>query len=97
MRGTQPSHTLAQFAGRFVDSLYGEMTVREEGGHLVLRFGDWAIADLEHWHYDTFRAVWRDREFGTDFATFVTDVGGKIATLVVKDLAEFGRAEEPKH
>ena len=96
VRGTQPSHPLAQFAGRFVDSLYGEMSVREEGGHLVLRFGDWATADLEHWHYDTFRAVWRDREFGTDMVTFVTDVDGKPATLVVKDLAEFARAAEPK-
>jgi CubicO group peptidase (beta-lactamase class C family) len=95
IRGTQPSHALAQFAGRFVDSLYGAMTVQEEGGHLVLRFGDWATADLEHWHYDTFRAVWRDREFGTDFVTFGTDVDGKIATLVVKDLAAFGRAAEP--
>ena len=94
VRGTQPSHTLAQFAGRYVDSLYGEMTVREEGGHLVLRFGDWATADLEHWHYDTFRAVWRDLEFGKDVVTFVTDADGKVATLVVKDLAEFARVAE---
>lgn len=94
VRGTQPSHTLAQFAGRYVDSLYGEMTVAEEGGRLVLRFGAWAVADLEHWHYDTFRATWRDREFGTDFATFVTDVDGKVSKVAIKDMAEFVRADE---
>jgi hypothetical protein len=77
-----------------VDSLYGEMTVVEEGAHLVLRFGDWATADLQHWHYDTFRAVWRDREFGTDFATFVTDVDGKVSKVAIKDMAEFVRADE---
>jgi len=95
VRGTQPSHTLPQFAGRYVDSLYGEMTVAEESGRLVLRFGDWAVADLEHWHYDTFRATWRDREFGTDFATFVTDVDGKVSKVAIKDMAEFVRAAEP--
>ena len=95
VRGTQPSHPLPQFAGRYVDSLYGAMTVTEEAGRLVLRFGTWATADLEHWHYDTFRAVWRDREFGTDLVTFVTDADGKLATLVVKDMAEFARAREP--
>jgi CubicO group peptidase (beta-lactamase class C family) len=94
VRGTQPSHAPAQFAGRYVDSLYGEMTVAEEGGHLVLRAGTWATADLEHWHYDTFRATWRDREFGKDFVTFGTDAEGKVARLVIKDLAEFGRAPE---
>jgi hypothetical protein len=41
--------------------------------------------------------VWRDREFGKDVVTFVTDADGKLATLVVKDLAEFARAEELKH
>jgi len=71
------------------------MTVVEEGAHLVLRFGAWATADLQHWHYDTFRAVWRDREFGTDFATFVTDVDGKVAKVAIKDMAEFVRADGP--
>jgi CubicO group peptidase (beta-lactamase class C family) len=94
VRGTLPSHPLAQFAGRYVDSLYGEMTVAEEGGRLVLRFGTWAAADLEHWHYDTFRATWRDREFGTDLVTFATDADGKVARLAVKDMAEFARAPE---
>jgi CubicO group peptidase (beta-lactamase class C family) len=95
IRGTQPSHPLAQFAGRYVDSLYGEMTVTEESGHLVLRFGTWASADLEHWHFDTFRAVWRDRELGTDVVTFAAAADGKVSRLTVKDLAEFERAPDP--
>ncbi len=92
VRGTQPSHALADFAGRYVDSLYGEMTVAEDGGRLALRAGTWAVADLEHWHYDTFRAVWRDREFGTDQVTFATGADGKVARLTVRGLADFDRA-----
>ena len=92
--GTQPSHALAQYAGRYVDSLYGEMTVAEAAGRLVLSHGTWATADLEHWHYDTFRAVWRDRELGRDFVTFATDVDGKVSRISVKDMGEFARADD---
>jgi len=92
--GTQPSHALAQYAGRYVDSLYGEMTVAEAAGRLVLSHGTWATADLEHWHYDTFRAAWRDRELGRDFVTFATDVDGKVSRLSVKDMGEFARADD---
>jgi CubicO group peptidase (beta-lactamase class C family) len=93
IRWTQPSHPLAAFAGRYVDSLYGEMTVAEEDGHLVMRFGGWQPADLSPWHYDTFRAVWRDLRLTTDFVTFGTDGDGKVASLSVKDWATFRRAE----
>jgi hypothetical protein len=96
VRGTQPSHPLAQFAGRFVDSLYGEVTVSEETGRLVLRHGTWATADLEHWHYDTFRVVWRDREMGRGMATFVTDADGKLSRLQVRNVGEFVRVERPR-
>jgi CubicO group peptidase (beta-lactamase class C family) len=93
--GTRPSHANAGFAGRYVDSLYGAVTVAEEGGHLVLRYGNWLPADLEHWHYDTFRAVWRDRRLTTDFVTFGTDVDGKVSTLAIKDWATFRRDPAP--
>ncbi len=95
VRGTHPSHALADFAGRYVDSLYGEMTVAEEDGHLVVRYTDWLPADLEHWHYDTFRAVWRDQRLTTDFVTFGTGDDGKVASLTVKDWATFRRAQAP--
>ena len=31
-----------------------------EGSALTLRMGRGEVADLEHWHHDTFRVLWRD-------------------------------------
>jgi CubicO group peptidase (beta-lactamase class C family) len=92
VRGTRPSHPTAEFAGRYVDSLYGTMTVREESGGLVLDWGGWAQADLQHWHYDTFRAVWRDRQFDKDFVRFESGFDGAAARLVIQDWGAFTRA-----
>ena len=61
--GTKPSRPLDAYAGTYEDPLYGAMTVRHEEGKLSLQFAGGEIADLEHWHHDTFLARWRDRVF----------------------------------
>jgi hypothetical protein len=33
---------------------------------------------MEHWHYDTFRVVWRDHRDGTNLVTFALDMDGKV-------------------
>src|SRR5690606_27573531 len=55
--GTRPSLALGKYAGTYRDQLYGDITVAEEGGRMVMRFGASPnfVADLEHWHYDTFQ------------------------------------------
>lgn len=72
IRGTRPSAPLAAFQGRFEDDLYADAEVRVEAGRLVLQL--WQdpeqIADLEHWHHDTFRAVWRNRAMREEFVWF---------------------------
>ena len=52
---------LAAYAGTYTDQMYGDVTVTEENGKLVMRFGPSPnfVADLEHWHYDTFQIKWR--------------------------------------
>lgn len=51
----------AEFAGTYGDEMYGDATVTNEDGKLVLRLKPAPnfVADLEHWHYNTFRIVWR--------------------------------------
>ncbi len=41
--------------------MYGDATVSNENGKLVLRLlpAPNFVADLEHWHYNTFRIKWR--------------------------------------
>jgi CubicO group peptidase (beta-lactamase class C family) len=70
VQGTKPSLTLEKYAGSYRDDLYGEARIVKEKDKLVLHYGPSFVADLEHWHYDTFRAIWRDRLFGKTMVTF---------------------------
>ena len=42
------------------------------------------IADLEHWHYDTFRAVWRNRSMREEFVYFTRDRDGAVDKLNIE-------------
>jgi CubicO group peptidase (beta-lactamase class C family) len=81
--GTKPSLPLAQYAGVYVDSMYGDARVREEGAKLVLSRSPAFVADLEHWHFDTFRATWRARNLGRTFVSFRLGATGKADELVL--------------
>ena len=92
--GTKPSLPLEQYAGTYSDSVDGDATVRREQGGLVLRYGS-LVADLAHWQYDTFQAIWRQRRLGKMYVTFVLDSDGKVAEMRAVDLADFTRKPEP--
>lgn len=94
-QGTRPSLPLAQYAGVYLDSMYGAATVQLEKERLVVRFGEAFAGDLEHWHYDTFRARWRDPSLGRAFVTFALGPAGKPRTIEIENVAEFARAPEP--
>ena len=86
--GTKPSLTLKDYAGSYADQLYGDATVAEENGKLVLRFVQSPnfVADLEHWHYDTFQIKWRSSvayNFPRGFVTFTIDKTGKTDEMKV--------------
>ena len=78
---TKSSLSLKNYAGNYADQLYGDATVAEENGKLVLRFiqSPNFVADLEHWHYDTFQIKWRPSvayNFPRGFVTFTIDKTG---------------------
>ena len=81
--GTRPSGPLADFEGGFNDDLYADARVRVEDGRLVLALWDdpLQVADLEHWHHDTFRAVWRNRAMREEFVWFTRGRDGGIDRL----------------
>ena len=85
---TKPTLAMASYAGIYGDKLYGDVTVREENGKLVMRFlpSPNFVADLEHWHYDTFQIKWRPSvayNFPRGFVTFTLDKNGKTERLIV--------------
>jgi CubicO group peptidase (beta-lactamase class C family) len=78
---SRPSLPLPKYAGTYRDAWYGDVTVAEDGGKLVMRFSHTpALAgDLEHWQHDTFIARWRDRELRADaYVTFALNPDGSI-------------------
>lgn len=86
--GTKPSLSIANYAGTYGDNLYGDVTISQENGRLVMRFGPSPnfVADLEHWHLDTFEIKWRPSvayNFPRGFVTFTIDKNGKTDRLTV--------------
>ncbi len=84
VRGTAPSLPVEGYAGRYRDAAAGDANVALEGGRLVLRFqhAPCFTADLEHWHYDTFRATWRDPYVPPGLLTF--PISSKVAVTEMR-------------
>jgi len=78
---SKPSLPLEKYAGMYRDAWYGDITIVNEGGRLVIRFGHSPalVGDLVHWQHDTFVARWRDRELRADaYVTFALKPDGSI-------------------
>jgi len=75
--GTKPSRPLENYAGTY-EELHGAMVIRHDHGKLTLQFAGSDTAELQHWHYDTFRVRWTDRVYEPydTFATFALDSRG---------------------
>jgi CubicO group peptidase (beta-lactamase class C family) len=83
--GTEPSLPLGGYVGNYGGAMYGEATVSEDSGGLVLRLlpNPDLVADLTHLHHDTFLVQWRERFswFGQGTATFVLDATGVASEI----------------
>lgn len=57
---TSPTLDLEAYTGIYTDDLYDKAEVILEDDQLKIRFwdDDTQILELEHWHYDTFKASW---------------------------------------
>jgi CubicO group peptidase (beta-lactamase class C family) len=84
--GTKPTLPLSQYAGTYVDSMYGEAVITERNGQLHIGRGPAWQGSLEHWHYDTFRTDWGSPVLGRSFVTFRLGRAGKVDELQI-DLA----------
>jgi CubicO group peptidase (beta-lactamase class C family) len=100
---TTPTKPIAAYAGTYVDSLYGTFHVRADSGRLVLQLGDRGeVADLTHWHLDTFLARWRrpfQRMYFSSRVTFALDADGNVGGLRMRlrnDEARANRVGSPR-
>jgi CubicO group peptidase (beta-lactamase class C family) len=87
---SKPSLPIAQYAGTYRDPWYGDITITDEHGTLVMRFSHTpALAGpLEHWQHDTFIARWRDRELRADaYVTFALNPDGTIDQVKMRPVS----------
>jgi len=89
--GTVPTHPLSAFVGTYTHDLYGTAVVEESRGQLVVRVGPYFVGDLEHWHFNTFRATWQNLYLGTDFLSFHLDRMGGVSAVEVQGFGRFNR------
>ena len=75
---TRPSLPLSAYAGTYVDSLYGTVTVREDGGTLQMAFGPTWHGELRHWHFDIFRSRFDTPVLGPFFVEFHPNAQAKV-------------------
>ncbi|HKT61524.1 MAG TPA: serine hydrolase [Gemmatimonadales bacterium] len=76
-----PSLAPARYAGLYRDAWYGDVSIAQENGGLVIRMKQTPgmVGDLRHWQHDTFLARWRDRELRADaYVTFALNPDGSI-------------------
>ncbi len=94
---TKPSLPLAKYAGTYVDSLLGELVVRDSSGTLLLAFGPNWHGALEHWHFDTFRTRFGTPVLGPILVQFRVSPTATVDEVLI-DLAgpaTFKRKPEP--
>jgi len=72
---------LEKYVGTYLDSLYGDLVVTLEGGTLRVVRGPSFHGTLEHWNYDSFRAVWDNRALGKTMVRFEVGTDGKTVAL----------------
>jgi CubicO group peptidase (beta-lactamase class C family) len=91
---SKPSLPLEKYAGVYNDAWYGPVTIKQESSGLVFSMDHTpkAVADLQHWQYDTFKAHWRDRTIEDAFVTFTLNPDGSLqhfTMAAVSPLADF--------
>jgi len=81
IRDTKPTLPLEQYAGTYVDSLYGKAVVTYENGALRLRTSSKQAGSMAHWQYDSFRVNWDAAWRGSPMVTFVLGADGRPAEV----------------
>jgi hypothetical protein len=79
--GTTPSLPLKDYSGLFRDRMYGDAEVEMDGDKLTLTLlpaSEVFTGTLEHWHYNTFKVVFRDKFLTFGLVTFSFNSSGVV-------------------
>ena len=87
---SKPSLPLAKYAGTYRDAWYGDVSIAQEKGKLVMRFSRTKslVGTLSHWQHDTFIVRWHERWLNADaFVNFSLDADGNVAEVRIKAIS----------
>lgn len=81
---TKPSKKLSGYVGKFFNPFWGEVKVSKVENHLHLRISSQLEAELEHWHFDIFKAKWSRKWMDDALISFqLNEKDGSVATLEI--------------
>jgi hypothetical protein len=80
--GTNPSHSLDEYAGQYQNEGYGVLTIEKSGDGLQATYNH-IVTPLQHWHYDVFNGLKNEKDpvFEDMKYNFRTDVAGNVAAV----------------
>lgn len=80
---TEPKHSLEAYTGSYTDAAYGTVEIFKQGNELKVKFwnNENLTATLEHWHHDTFRAIWKNPAQREEFTWFTMGKNGDVDTF----------------
>jgi len=84
------SHPLKDYAGIYVNQLYGPFQVAVNGSQLQVSTAK-EIAKGEHWQFDTIRLSFRNHEIEPIWGTFHQNDAGAISSFEIPNLGVFKR------
>jgi CubicO group peptidase (beta-lactamase class C family) len=93
VKGTKPSLPLEAYAGTYDNEMYGPATVRVENGKLFMQFYPAFVGTLDHWNFDTFQVIWRNRSLDKEMITFALGADGKVSELRWQGFTEFKKSK----
>ena len=94
--GTSPSLPLEQYVGTYVDPVRGEIVISMDRDGLKVRYGSGFAGRLEHWHYNTFRAVWDADWRGTGSLNFIFSAASGTPAAIEYQDGRFVRREQSR-
>ncbi|HLF19667.1 MAG TPA: DUF3471 domain-containing protein, partial [Bacteroidota bacterium] len=94
VQGTKPSLALEKYVGTYDHEMYGEATVTMNEGKLALSFYPAFQGELDHWQYDAFQVVWRNKKLDKVFVTFTLNSDGKVEFMKWEDVGDFKKIEK---
>ncbi|HEY0977610.1 MAG TPA: serine hydrolase [Flavobacteriales bacterium] len=83
---TKPSLPPSDYTGTYTDKIYGDATITEKNGQLVLSFvpaPELFTGTLGHWHYDTFEWQHADPFLEPGYITFAFDADHHVTGFKV--------------